>query len=391
MKIIQILPHSLSPHNNTVDPRFYEDDWHVKVSKKIKKITNKYEIECWRPERNLKKIYTRTNHDGITYKIFPSKYFSKFEYSPSMLKELKKYLTNKEEVLLHFHGIIYPNTYFLLKSLPNEIPIVAQSHDASRTLIEAIFNKNPLKLLKPVESSLQKVYFKKIDQFFCLSKEETKEFSKYGSAFIQPMGIDFNHFKPIPKEKALKVSGLKNRKYILYVGRLDEKKGLKYLIKGFKESLSQHETILILVGEGPYKTELKSLINKLEISNYVKFLGFVENKKLPYLYNSVDATIFPSLKESYGIVPIESLACKTPLIATNTGAVTGITRHFRGGSRIIPLKDTDAIKNAINEMISGKIDKSYIDRENGKKYHDWNNIINDTLLIYDKLHEEYYG
>lgn len=307
-----------------------------------------------------------------------------------MLKELKKeYLT--EDVLLHFHGIIYPNTYFLLKSLPNEIPIVAQSHDPSPTLTEVIFNKNLLKLLKPVESSLQKLYFKKIDQFFCLSEKEIKEFSKYGSAFIQPMGIDFNHFKPIPKEDALKVSGLENENYILYVGRLDEKKGLKYLIKGFKESLYEHETILILAGEGPYKTKLKSLINKLEISNYVKFLGFVENKNLSYLYNSVNATIFPSLWEAYPVVPMESLACKTPLITTNVGSTPEITRHFRGGSKIIPMKDTNAIKNAINEVISGKMDKSYIDDENGKKYHDWDNIIKNTLLIYDKLHEEYYG
>ncbi|MGB9978581.1 hypothetical protein [Methanobacterium sp.] len=90
MKIIQILSHSLSPHNKTADPRFYEDDWHVKVSKKIKNVSNNYEIECWRPEKNLKKMYVRKGDDNIVYKIFPSNYLFKFEYSPLMLKELKK-------------------------------------------------------------------------------------------------------------------------------------------------------------------------------------------------------------------------------------------------------------------------------------------------------------
>lgn len=389
MKIIQILPHSLSPHNKTADPRFYEDDWHVKVSKKIKNISNNYEIECWRPEKNLKEMYVRTGDDDITYKIFPSKYFFKFEYSPLMLRELKK-MMNNHKILLHFHGIIYPNTYFLLRSISNKIPVIAQSHDVSPTLIQALFDKTPLNILEPFESSIQKGCLKKVDQFFCLSEEEKNEFSKYGNAIIQPMGIDFNGFKPIKKETALKSFELENKKYILYVGRISEKKGINYLIRGFRDILFKYDVILIIVGEGPYKTELNSFIEKLGISNHVKFLGFVENKKLPYLYNVADVTLFPSLYDAYPVVPMESLACKTPIITTNVGAIPEITSHFRGGYKIVPMRDSDAIKNALNEVISRKIDKSDIDRENGKKYHDWDNIIKSTMAVYDKLYREYY-
>lgn len=390
MKIIQILPHSLSPYNTTADPRFYEDDWHVKVSKRIKKITNKYEIECWRPERNLKKKYTRTGPDGITYKIFPSRYFKKFEYSPFMVKELKK--MGKNEILLHFHGIFYPNTYYILKSIPMEVPIVAQSHASSPTSIRAMFDKTPLILLEPLEFLIQRICLKKIDQFFCLSKSETKEFSKYANAIIQPMGIDFNKFKPLKKRIAQKKFGLEKKSYVLYVGRMDKVKGITYLVKGFKELLLTKKDInLLIVGEGPYKPEIKDLINKLGISDHVKFLGFITNEKLPYLYNAVDATLSPSLWEAYPVVPIESLACKTPLITTNVGAIPEITRHFRGGSKIIPMKNVDAIKNAIDDVTSGKINESEIDRKNGRKYHDWDNIIKNTLSVYDKLNEEYYG
>lgn len=390
MKIIQILSHSLSPHNKTADPRFYEDDWHVKVAKKIKNLSDKYELECWRPEKNLKKIYVRTDDDGIVYKIFPSKYFLKFEYSPLMLKELKKTM-DKNEVLLHFHGIFYPNTYFLLRSIPNSIPVVAQSHASSPTLIRALFNKTPLMLLEPFESLMQKAYFKKVDQFFCLSEEEKKEFSKYGNAIIQPMGIDFNRFKPIKKKVALKQFELDNKNYILFVGRIDKVKGIDYLIRGFKDISSKNDVTLLIAGEGPYKHELKSLIENLEISNYIRFVGFVENEKLPYLYNIADATVSPSLWEAYPVVPMESLACKTPLITTNVGAISEITNHFKGGYKIVPMHESDTITNALMEVISGKIDKSDIDRENGKKYHDWSSIIKNTIAIYNKIYEEYYG
>lgn len=390
MKIIQILPHSLSPYNDKVDPRFYEEDWHVKVSKKVKKITNKYEIECWRPERNLKQKYTRTGADGITYKIFPSKYFKKFEYSPLMVKELKT--MGKTEILLHFHGIFYPNTYYILKSLQKEVPVVAQSHASSPTLIRAMFDKTPLIALEHLEFLIQRICLKKVDQFFCLSKEEKEKFSEYADAIIQPMGIDFNNFKSIEKGIAQKEFKLEKKSYILYVGRIDEVKGIDYLIKGFNELLLNKEDIYLLIaGEGPYKNEIEYLINKLGISKHVKFLGFVENKRLPYLYNAADATLSPSLWEAYPVVPIESLACKTPLLTTNVGAIPEITGHFRGGFKIIPMKNADAIKNAIDDVISGKINENQIDRENGKKYHEWDNIIKNTISVYDKLNEEYYG
>ena len=390
MKIIQILPHSLSPHNKTADPRFYEDDWHVKVAKKIKNLSNDYEIECWRPEKNLNKIYVRMGDDGIIYKIFPSKYLFKFEYSPLMLKELRKMMDN-HKILLHFHGIFYPNTYYILKSIPAQIPVIAQSHASSPTLIRALFDGTPLTLLEPFESLMQKNYFKKVDQFFCLSEREKEKFSKYGNAIIQPMGIDFNKFKPAGKEMALKSFGLENKKYILYVGRINKIKGVDYLIRGFKDSLIKHELTLIIAGEGPYKPELKSLIKDLKISNYIKFLGFVENEKLPYLYNVADVTVSPSLWEAYPVVPMESLACKTPLITTNVGAISEITNHFEGGYKIVPMHDSNAITNALNEVISGKISKSDINRENGKKYHSWDSIIQNTISVYSKLQGEYYG
>jgi glycosyltransferase involved in cell wall biosynthesis len=389
MKIIQILNHSLSNNNQNVDPRFYEDDWHVKVAKGIIKETNEYEIECWRPEKSLNKMYSRTGNDGIVYKLFPSKYLSKIEYSPLMLKELKE-LIEKSKVLLHFHGIFYPSTYYLLKNVPNNVPIIAQSHASSPTIIRALFNHNPLKYFEFVELLYQKKYFKKIDEFFCLSSEEVKEFSKYGNAIIQPMGINFDIFKPIKKETALNNLKLKKKNYVLYVGRIHKIKGLNFLIKGLKDILPKYNLDLLIVGEGPYKSELLSLINKLGIYDYVKFLGFIKNEELIYLYNIADVTISPSLWEAYPVVPMESLACKTPLITTDVGSVSEIMKHFKGGYKIIPKRNSDAITNAFYEMKSKNFDKSKIDREGAKKYHDWKTIINNTIRIYNKLEDKYY-
>lgn len=389
MKIIQILPHSFSKHEINLDPKFYEDDWHVKVAKRIMKMTDQYEIECWRPEKNFKETYRRKGKDRIKYVIFPSTYYHKFEYSFEMINELNRMIKRKEEILVHFHGIIYPNTYLILSFLRNKVPIIAQSHESSSSLIYQVFKDNPLKKLSYFEYLYQKSFFRYIDQIFCLSNEEEKKFSKLCNTKIQPMGIDFNKFKPINQENALKNVKINKKDYLLYVGRLEKLKGLKYLFEGFSMSKND-KSALVIIGEGPYKNKLDTLARELGITEDITFLGHINNEYMPYYYNLAIATILPSLMESFGIAHIESLACKTPLITTEVGSVGEITKNFEGGFGIIPKKDSNSISNAIRDM-EGKIDKSKINLKKGKKYYDWQNIIKNTIRVYDRLFEEYYG
>lgn len=396
MKIIQILHHSHSPFEIDTDIKYYEDDWHVRVAKKIKKLSN-YEVECWRPERTFSKKYVRTGEDGITYRIFPSKYINfKFELSIPLIKELKS-LSKKEKILVHIHGLYSLNTYSILQRAGSNIPVVAQSHGAGPpSLLAFKKSKHPLKFIHILEYQLQRS-FKNVDQFFCLNEEEKNELSRIysGKAIIQPMGINFNNFKPIQKNIALKKIKLEDKYYFICVGRLNKDKGLNYLFKGLKKfilksELPASELSLLLIGEGPYKNELISLARDLGILEYIKFLGQIKNDLLPYYYNAADLTIFPSLSESFGVVPVESLACKTPIISTNVGAILDITKNFRGGSKIIPIKSSESVYNSINKLFYENIGENEIDRENAHKYYDWNIIIKNTIEIYDKLLNKYY-
>jgi len=391
MKIIQILHHSLSSFNLNADPRFYEDDWHVRVGKRIKEMGDEYDVECWRPERSFKKIYSRIDNNGIKYQIFPSTYHNfRFEYSIPMFRELRKEI-KKGDALLHLHGIYNFNSYSMLSVIGKNAPIIAQSHGGFPAIIEFKKSSHPLRFIFLIDYLPQMISFKNVNHFFVLNKEEEKTISRFGRAEIQPMGVDFNIFKPINRDVALDATKLEDQQYLLFVGRLDRNKGLVYLFKAFKKLLKEHKMKLLIAGEGPNKNEFELQVRKLGILDHVKFLGHIPNDMLPYYYNISEVTIFPSLKEGYSITPVESLACETPLIATNVGAASEITEHFRGGSRIIPMYDSDAIVQAIKDVIYGKINKSEINRENGKRYHDWEGIINNTIEVYDTLIEEYYG
>ncbi|HFQ2072137.1 TPA: glycosyltransferase [Providencia stuartii] len=109
---------------------------------------------------------------------------------------------------------------------------------------------------------------------------------------------------------------LKDKNFILNVGRLDRQKGQWHLIKAFSLLLQEHPDLyLVLIGEGTYRDHLVSLVESLGIRDKVYFEGFQKN---PYNYMK-NASIFalPSLFEGLPLVLIEAMSCKTPIIATD--------------------------------------------------------------------------
>ena len=392
MKVIQILHHSLSPFNMDVDVRFYEGDFHVRVAKQILKQTTNYEIECWRPETTFKEVYTRKK-DGITYKVFPS-FYLKFgrEYSVPLLRELRKESKN-EEVLIHLHGI-HNHFAYLVAYLFRDLPIVGQ-HRGGRSPLALFKNsKHPLRFLFLYDYPFMKVAFRNIDYFFAQTKEEEAFLCntiKAKNIKILTSGVDFDKFRSLNKEAMREKFNLDiGRRYILYVGRLDKGKGLNYLFKAFLKVIKKYpDTILSLAGEGEYRSDLETLAKDLGILNNVIFLGYVENNQLPFLYNAADLFILPSLSEGVPVSCIEAMACETPVIGTSVGGISDLMNNFKSGL-LIPPKDTQAITDAIFTVFENPNPFKF-DRKSGERYYSWNNIIKNTINVYDALFDIYYN
>jgi glycosyltransferase involved in cell wall biosynthesis len=116
------------------------------------------------------------------------------------------------------------------------------------------------------------------------------------------------------------------RPYFLFVGRLERLKGLQDVIPLFQ---SFADADLLVIGDGSYRAELER--RAAGISS-VKFLGTMEPAEVPRFYSGAIATIVPSATfESFGIVVAESLACRTPVIARDLGALPELVRQSSGG------------------------------------------------------------
>ncbi|MEM3834136.1 glycosyltransferase family 4 protein [Pyrobaculum sp.] len=142
-------------------------------------------------------------------------------------------------------------------------------------------------------------------------------------------GVDKNIFKPMDKDKNLSILEKKygvevdNERLLLHVnpGAI---KGTHILIKSIailKKILKDRVMLLVVGNTGPstYRSYIERLVKEMKLEDTVKFIGRVPHEELPYFYNIAELTIAPSYSEGGPLVILESLACGTPVVATEVG------------------------------------------------------------------------
>ncbi len=151
---------------------------------------------------------------------------------------------------------------------------------------------------------------------------------------IIPCGVNLELFQLRNKITARRKLGLDDGKIILFVGRVERLKGIDKIIQALP-CLEDIKSRLVVVGEdgnrpGEIKN-LKTLAEKLGVADRVTFTGLVAYEKLPDYYNAADVFVFPSYYESFGLAPLESLACGTPVVANRVGDLVNIIREGKTG------------------------------------------------------------
>ena len=119
--------------------------------------------------------------------------------------------------------------------------------------------------------------------------------------------------------------GLK-RNYLLYVGRQDPYKGLNFLVEAFArlpQELRQRSQLVIAGKTDPrYIDTVHALLDRYQLHEAVRFLDYVPDSDLPLLYSAARLLVHPSLYEGFGLPPLESMACGTPVVYADTSSLT---------------------------------------------------------------------
>ena len=114
---------------------------------------------------------------------------------------------------------------------------------------------------------------------------------------------------------------LPNEKIVMFVGRGVREKGCQVLIDAFPEVRAQYHDVKLVIAGGGNRQHLINLAELLGISPHVLFTGFIPDDDLLRLYKVADVACFPSLYEPFGIVALEAMAAKIPVVVSNAGGL----------------------------------------------------------------------
>ena len=184
---------------------------------------------------------------------------------------------------------------------------------------------------------------------------------------------------------------LPEEKIVLFVGRLVYEKGVHVFVNAAPKVLQKENAKFIIVGNGYMKDQLSSLVRGMELTHKVLFTGFVDDETLRKLQMCANVSVVPSLFEPFGIVALEAMAAKSPVVVSDAGGLPEIVTHDVDGVKtysgnpeslawgITRVLTDDAYANRLRENAYKKIQEKY----------NWNQIAQQTKSIYEAVLGDY--
>jgi len=292
---------------------------------------------------------------------------------------IKKVLDEEKFDVLHFHNCGFPSTLQILEWSKALNILTFHANLEKSTFVKSfpgflyIFNK---------------LVQWKIDGVIGVAPLNLKTFKYYkGPKTVIPNGIDLAEFDP----EVLKIKKYLDGKInILFLGRIEERKGLIYLLRALKILNKKHNNLrLIIVGEGPLKGKCQKWVKKNKLENVV-FEKEVNQKEIPSYYKTADIYCSPAIYgESFGIVLIEAMAVGTPVVAFANKGYAGVLKNTKGGEFLARPKDYRTLAKKLEILINNP----ELGKEMGKwgikeaQKYSWPKIVDQVLAFYDLCRE----
>ena len=240
--------------------------------------------------------------------------------------------------VVHIHGTLAPSLPIVSLRASHSVNVFTFHADFERSLGYAV--------LKP----LIKPYFSMIHGLVAVSERAMLSTGRYfpGPYRIIHNGVDVETFRPDVEP----IPELANRRpKVLFLGRFEPRKGLKYLLMALPEIVRQVPDVqLVVVGAGLLGYSYKRYLDK-EVAEHVHWAGLVPNEDRPRYYAACDVYCSPAIgNESFGIVLLEAMAVKRPVVAS---AIDGYRKVISDGEDglLVPPRDTGAIAGAVVRLL----------------------------------------
>lgn len=298
--------------------------------------------------------------------------------------------------------------YYLKKNgidVPLVTSIYGTSWDEIRTRINLVSNiKNPIKIVKLLIAivlliaayfTYEKSFARKSDALIVASNEQAKLVQKYYSLnenkiFKVFHGIDTLKFTPrAGNHDLLRRYGIQNHRVILFVARIEKDKGLQNLILALPEIIEKIPDLkLLVVGRGSYCPEIKEMVKKHNLNDYIAFSGFIAPDELPEYFNTCDLFVNPTIRQNgYDLTILEAMACEKPVVVSNIGSVPTVIEDGVDGL-LVPPGDIKKLAEAVIKVLKNKELASHLGRAARRKVAEKfsvESMVEGTIKVYEEV------
>lgn len=326
---------------------------------------NKSKYDWYKGNKNIELLFQpeeTSESSGLVNKLFYIKHHSQLN------KKIKEFKPD----ILHAH---YASSYGFLGALSGFHPYVISA-----------WGTDVMKF--PQESFVKKAILKynlNRADVICATSTTISTYVKSiagKDSQVIPFGVSFNNFK---QDLSLKSN---NRFVIGTIKPLEAIYNIDKVIHAFATiHLKFPETELLIVGDGSERENLTRLVKQLNLETCVTFTGRVKFTDTPHYFNRLNCLVNISKYESFGVSVVEAMACKVPVIVSNTGGLKEVVMNNDMGFLVEP-GNSEQTAAAIEKMIQDKqhvtaiVERAYT---SAKERFDWNLNLNQQLAVYQNL------
>lgn len=290
--------------------------------------------------------------------------------------------------LIHAHDWLVAYAAEALKKI-HRLPLIATIHATEKGRNQGLYT-DLQKQINGVEWKLTYEAWKVVCCSQYMSKQLINDFQlPADKVTVIPNGIDPATLRSDdPHAGQGPVKRRPGEKLIFFVGRLVAEKGVQVLIEALSRLVGRDVNVrCIIAGTGPMEGDLRFKAHNLGVEDRVTFLGFISDNTRNQLLSSADVAVFPSLYEPFGIVALEAMAAKTPVIVSDTGGLAEIVDHGVTGLKVSPGNAED-LAAAIYALLTDP-DLAYNLAAHAWKevetVYPWEAIARQTIKVYNQI------
>jgi len=208
---------------------------------------------------------------------------------------------------------------------------------------------------------------------------------------VLPNGVNPENFLPTGNQVNRDWFAAPDEKIVFYVGRLVREKGVQVLLAAAPAILARHsKTKFVIAGKGPYEGELRRYAEQLGIAHRVYFTGYVDNATRNALYNWAAAAVFPSLYEPFGIVALEAMAARAPVVVTDVGGLGEIVQDGVDGLKCPPDNPEALAERILRILFDPGLAQALRERAYRKVLQEcnWEDIARRTRAVYEEVAQQ---